>query len=103
MGTVTYLVLNASVLALVLLSLWRFIQRDKKTWWVMTLHMVPLTILFDNLCIQLGFFWYSPETIIGIRLWLMPIEDLFYTLVAMLAVPALWKLFSGKKEKENAE
>lgn len=65
--------------------------------------MVPLTIIFDNICIAFGFFWYSPETTSGLQLWLMPIEDLFYTLVAMLIAPALWELFGSKKEKKNAQ
>lgn len=102
MGTVTYLVLNASVLALVLVSLSRFIHRDKKTWWVMLLHMIPLTIIFDNLCIALDFFYYGTSTTSGLTIGLMPVEDLFYTVVAIILVPALWKLYDRKKENQDA-
>ena len=97
MGTVTYLVLNVSVLLLVLVTLWRYIQRDKKTWWALVLHMIPLTIIFDSLCIVLGMFWYNPDLITGLNIGPMPVEDLFYTVVAMLIMPALWKLYGRGK------
>lgn len=98
MGTATYLVLNVSVLVITTAALWRYVQRDKKTWWKLVLYMIPLTIIFDSLCIYLGMFWYSPDTISGLKLGPMPVEDLFYTIVAITIVPALWNLY-GKKEK----
>ena len=102
MGTITYLVLNGSVLALVVVALWRYIQRDAKAWWVILLHLVPLTVIFDGLCIALGFFWYSRATTTGITIGPMPVEDLFYILVAVIVAPALWKVFGSKKEGSNA-
>lgn len=45
-------------------------------------------------------FWYSPNTISGLKLGPMPIEDLLYTVVAITIVPALWNIY-GKKEKER--
>lgn len=102
MGTITYLLLNASVLVVTTAALWRYIERDRRTWRIIALHMLPLTIIFDSLCIAVGIFGYNPATISGIKLGPMPVEDLFYTVVAIVIVPALWKLFERKKEETNA-
>lgn len=100
MGTATYFILNVSVLIIVLAAFWRYLLRDTKTWWKLALFMIPLTIIFDSLCIYLGMFWYSPDTISGLKLGPMPIEDLLYTVVAITIVPALWNIYE-KKEKEH--
>jgi lycopene cyclase domain-containing protein len=83
-------------------ALWRYIQRDKKTWWELALHMIPLTIIFDSLCIALGMFWYNPDVITGIKIGPMPIEDLLYTVVAICIMPALWKLYGRNKGGTDA-
>lgn len=102
MGTATYLALNVSVLLLAVVVLWRYIERDVRTWRIIALHMIPLTIIFDSLCIALGIFLYNPATISGIKLGPMPVEDLFYTVVAMIIAPAIWKLYGSKKEEKDA-
>jgi len=101
-GTITYLLLNASVLVVATVALWRYIERDGRTWRIIALHMLPLTIIFDILCIAAGIFGYNPEMISGLKLGPMPVEDLFYTVVAILIVPAFWKLYGSKKEKDHA-
>ncbi len=101
MGTITYLMLNTSVFVICLVTLWRYVERDKRTWQIIALHMIPLTIVFDGLCIALGIFGYNPATISGIKLGPMPIEDLFYTIVAMLIGPAFWNIYNKQKTRRD--
>lgn len=102
MGTATYLVLNSSVLVILAIAFRRYAVRDGRTWRILALHLIPLTIVFDSLCIAIGIFGYNPATISGLKLGPMPIEDLFYTVAAILVVPALWKLYGSKKEGKDA-
>lgn len=98
MGTATYFVLGLSVLVVLTVVLWRHVERDARIWRLLLLTLIPLTIIFDSLCIAVGIFGYSPNTFSGLKLGPMPVEDLFYTLAAIIMVPAFWKLYGGKKE-----
>lgn len=98
MGIFTYLVLNASVLVVLVVVLRRSLVRDLRVWRTAALILIPLTIIFDSLCIMLGIFAYNSATISGLKIGPMPVEDLFYTVGAILIVPALWKLYGTKEE-----
>jgi lycopene cyclase domain-containing protein len=52
--------------------------------------MMLLTLVFDNLIIASGIVDYDFEKTAGIRLFLAPIEDFAYTLVALVLVPSLF-------------
>lgn len=88
----TYVVLNGLFLAVVLGVLARRkLLRTGRAVWVTLVVLLLTTIVFDSLLIYLGMFTYPAEKILGIRVGLAPIEDLFYALLAGLAVPAIWK------------
>lgn len=56
-----------------------------------------LTTIFDNLMIWADLFGYGDEQRLGISIGLMPIEDLFYPLVAALMIPAVWRGIGSKR------
>lgn len=96
---VTYLMLNLIFLAAVLGVLaWRKLLTFGRAVWVTLAVLLVTTIVFDSLLIYLGMFTYPTDKILGIRVGLAPIEDLFYALLAGLVVPAIWK---GLDREEN--
>ena len=56
---------------------------------VCTLVMLVLTVIFDNLMIAVDLYRYPVENFSGLRLGLMPLEDLSYPLAVCLVLP-LW-------------
>lgn len=88
----TYIVLNLLFLTTVLgvLAWWKLLTFGRVVWATLAVLLVT-TIVFDSLLIYLGMFTYPTDKILGIRVGLAPIEDLFYALLAGLAVPAIWK------------
>lgn len=57
--------------------------------------LVVLTIVFDNLMIAVGLMVYAPNS--GLRIGLMPLEDLAYTVFAAAALPAAWELLRRRQ------
>ncbi|MFC7877230.1 lycopene cyclase domain-containing protein [Isoptericola sp. NPDC057391] len=57
--------------------------------------LVALTVLFDSLMIAADLFRYDDAALLGVRLWLTPVEDLAWPVVAALLLPALWALADG--------
>ncbi len=88
----TYIVLNMLFLASALgLLAWRRLLAFSRPVCLTLAVLLVMTILFDSLLIYLGMFTYPADKILGIRIGLVPIEDLFYSLLAGLAVPAIWE------------
>jgi len=88
----TYIVLNVAFLTTVLgVLVWRKLLTFGRVVWLTLVVLLVMTIVFDSLLIYLGMFTYPANKILGIHLGLAPIEDLFYALLAGLAVPAIWK------------
>jgi lycopene cyclase domain-containing protein len=54
------------------------------------LALVALTLVFDNIIVGVGLVAYDDDLILGIRLPIAPLEDLAYTLAAVMLVPAVW-------------
>ena len=94
----TYLILNVIVLAVVLITLRRYLIKPLRPWILTFAVLLILTVLFDNILIWLDMYSYATDKILGIRLWLAPIEDFMYPLLATLLVPALW----NKLENQHA-
>jgi len=61
-----------------------------------TVFMLLMTLVFDNLIIGSGIVDYDYSKTSGIRLFLAPIEDFAYTLVALVLVPSLFNFFRSK-------
>lgn len=95
----TYIVLNVAFLTTVLgVLVWRKLLTFGRAMWVTLAVLLVTTIVFDSLLIYFGMFTYPADKILGIRVGLAPIEDLFYALLAGLVVPAIWK---GLDREEN--
>lgn len=58
---------------------------------VVAVILLVLTIIFDNLMIWAELVGYGDEQRLGLDIGLVPIEDLFYPLVAALIIPAVWR------------
>lgn len=96
----TYIVLNLLFLTTVMGVLaWRKLLTFGRAVWVTLVVLLVTTIVFDSLLIYLGMFTYPADKILGIHVGLVPIEDLFYSLLAGLAVPAIWKGLN--RERKN--
>lgn len=98
----TYLLLSAvfvaAASAVLLVALLRAPDRGRlvRRWAapvaVTGLVLLGLTALFDNLMIAAGLMTYAADRVSGVRLLLMPVEDLAYPLAGLLLLPALWLL-----------
>ena len=92
----TYTLFNVFFLipaaALLMLARARTPGFSRAGFWVCLVGLVILTVIFDNLMIAAGLFFYANEHTLGIRLGLMPVEDLAYIVFTALALPALWEL-----------
>lgn len=89
---VTYMVLNIFFLMVALIVLaWRKLLSLGHAVWLTLVVLLVMTIMFDSLIIHFGVVAYDLNKILGVRVGLAPIEDLLYSLLAGLAVPAIWK------------
>lgn len=58
--------------------------------------MLAMTAIFDNIIIASGIVDYDYEKTLGIRIFLAPIEDFAYTLVALVLVPSLFNYLRSR-------
>lgn len=67
-------------------------------WWLATaltiVVLVVLTVIFDSLMILADLFRFDEESLVGVRLWRAPVEDLAWPVAAGLLLPALRELFT---------
>jgi lycopene cyclase domain-containing protein len=61
--------------------------------------LVALTAVFDNVIVGTGIVAYDGSRILGVRLGVAPVEDFSYTVVAALALPALWVLLGRRRAR----
>ena len=89
-----YLILNLLVTCVVIgvLILWRA-PKPKPALWKTLLALIILTALFDSLIIWSGIVDYNYADTLGIRIWRAPIEDFFYTVVAVIGSISLWEKY----------
>ncbi|GEM_PF-101922 len=76
---------------------WRSGRVSRSALALTAIVMIALTIVFDNLMISVGLFTYAEDLISGIMIGAMPVEDLAYTVFAVLALPALWELLGRRR------
>jgi lycopene cyclase domain-containing protein len=72
----------------------------KSTLAFLAIGALALSLLFDNLIVGLGIVAYHGEKTLGIRLPLAPLEDFFYTIVAVAVVPVLWNALGKKRDTD---
>jgi lycopene cyclase domain-containing protein len=70
-------------------------------WWLLTagtaVVLTALTIVFDSLMIAADLFRYGDDALLGVFVWLAPLEDLAWPVVAALLLPSLWALATPKE------
>lgn len=86
----TYLTLNLIIFILVFFMFKIPFKRPSKAWLIALVGLMLLTLVFDNLLIFLDMYSYAPSKILGVYIWLAPIEDFMYPLLAMILVPFIW-------------
>ena len=59
--------------------------------------LVVLTLVFDNLMIGVGLYGYPAEQLLGVRIGLVPLEDLSYPIATATLLPAVWHLAGGDR------
>lgn len=96
-------VAGALVVALVVAR----VRRLGVGWWAATalaaVVLVALTVVFDSLMIAADLFRYDDAALLGVRVWLTPVEDLAWPVVAALLLPALWALADGDEHGSAEE
>lgn len=98
----TYLALNLTVLATLIVVLNLFMR---KTPWASVgytmLALLALTAIFDNVIILLKVVGYDPAKIMGWFVGVAPVEDFAYTIAAVLLVPALWNILNRNNDEKG--
>ena len=99
----TYAVLSLAVLIVVLAVTLPTLRRlaPQPLLWT-GLVLVALTLVFDNIMVGVGLVAYDEDLILGIRLPVAPIEDLAYTIAAVMLVPAVWTWLGRSKRADAA-
>ncbi|MBW9205836.1 lycopene cyclase domain-containing protein [Mumia sp. zg.B53] len=95
---VPFIALSLAVLAAGVLR-----RRPTARWWWATgltmLVLMVLTVVFDSIMIAADLFRYGDGQISGVRIWLAPVEDLTWPVVAALALPGLALLLGDPGEE----
>lgn len=99
----TYLALNLIFIAVTCAVLWRYLPKLTRPWWITLAGMLALTLIFDNVIIASGMVAYDHELLLGLYLGVAPVEDFFYTILALFLVPALWNYFGRTKTTKQVE
>jgi len=86
-----YLLLNLvfAIVIIVVLRTWRLSRPQILT----LIPLLVLTAVFDSLIIYYGIVGYDLSQISGVYIGKAPIEDFFYTIVAVMIVPYFWHKF----------
>jgi len=63
--------------------------------------LLVLTAVFDNVMIAVGLFSYDPDSLSGVFLGRVPLEDFAYPVAASLMLPALWMLLRGRERRRR--
>ncbi|MGG7306229.1 lycopene cyclase domain-containing protein [Curtobacterium sp. AB451] len=65
--------------------------------------LLVMTIVFDNVIVTLRIVAYDPALISGVKLGAIPIEDLAYSIAAIVLLPSLWVLFARPTRPSQEE
>lgn len=92
----TYLIMNLVFLVCIAVLFAQHLVKPTKAWWLTLIILLALTAVFDSFIIGAGIVGYDANKILGVYIGLAPVEDFFYAVLAVIIVPALWKLFEPK-------
>ncbi|PFG30635.1 lycopene cyclase domain-containing protein [Paramicrobacterium agarici] len=73
------------------------------SWAITVSALVALTLIFDNIMMAAGFFDYGTSQISGLRIGLIPAEDLLYPLAGSLFIAGLSSLISPERRDRDAD
>lgn len=93
----TYPLLNLVFLLAIAVYAWPLRRLYGRAWWAALIILVMLTIVFDIILIVTAIIGYDYTKMSGLLIGPMPVEDLAYTLGALLLAPVLWHRFNRKK------
>ncbi len=65
--------------------------------------LLGMTIVFDNVIVTLRVVAYDPSLISGAKIGAIPVEDLAYSIGAVLLLPALWVLLDRPSRSASPE
>lgn len=78
-------------------------RRPGARWWLATaatvIALVLLTLVFDNLMIAADLFRFDPAQLLGVRIGLVPVEDLAWPVAAGMLLPALHLLLVPAEDR----
>jgi lycopene cyclase domain-containing protein len=70
-------------------------------WWLSTgvtiVALLVLTVVFDSVMILADLFRFDEASLLGVRLWQAPVEDLAWPLAAGLLLPSLRELLTERE------
>jgi lycopene cyclase domain-containing protein len=91
-----YLALNLAVTTVVIIGLvYLRTLRPNSALWTTLAALTVLTAVFDSLIIWSGIVDYNYESTLGVTVWRAPIEDFFYTIVAVIGSVGLWEKYGS--------
>ncbi|MGN8048428.1 lycopene cyclase domain-containing protein [Curtobacterium sp. 22159] len=64
--------------------------------------LLVMTIVFDNVIVTLRIVAYDPALISGAKIGAIPVEDLAYSIAAIVLLPSLWVLFDRTGSRSRA-
>jgi len=65
--------------------------------------LLTLTVVFDSLMIAADLFRYDATQLVGLRVWLTPVEDLAWPVAAALALPSVWVLLTPVRVRDEVD
>jgi lycopene cyclase domain-containing protein len=97
----TYILVNLGFIVLVM-AIFRIMPGIPSKVILLTLvALIVLTAIFDSLIVGFDIVGYNPDKILGIYIIKAPIEDFFYSILAVLLVPTIWILLESKHESDS--
>lgn len=92
----TYLILNSLFIVVVCLVLRVGKRHLTRPVLITLLILTILTAIFDNLIIASSIVAYDPTKLLGIYVFMAPIEDFMYPLLAVVLVPTVWHMLGER-------
>ncbi|OUE10415.1 lycopene cyclase domain-containing protein [Clavibacter michiganensis] len=65
--------------------------------------LLAMTLVFDNIMIEVGLVGYDPDALVGLILLNAPIEDFAYAIAALVLLPAVWYLLRRRRRVSGIE
>lgn len=97
----TYLIMNLIFLVCIVVLFLQYLRKPDAVWWMTLAALLVLTAVFDSIIIWAGIVGYDPAKILGLYVGFAPIEDFFYAILAVIIVPALWRLFEPNEKTKK--